>query len=71
MAQLRRVSVLLRSHDPALASLTQALLLALLAYLATGLFLQLAYQRYFWFIVALANAAVWICGRERLRDAST
>lgn len=71
MAQLRRMSVLLRTRDPALASLAQALLLALLAYLATGLFLQLAYQRYFWFIVALANAAVWICVREHLRDAST
>jgi putative inorganic carbon (HCO3(-)) transporter len=71
MAQLRRLSVLQRTRDPALASLAQALLLALVAYLATGLFLQLAYQRYFWFLVALANAAVWICEREQLCDTST
>jgi putative inorganic carbon (HCO3(-)) transporter len=64
MAQLRRLSVLCRARAPELASLGQALLLALIAYMASGAFLQLAYQRYFWFLMALANAAVWLLRRE-------
>jgi putative inorganic carbon (hco3(-)) transporter len=72
MRQLWRLSAYLRRRrDPALASLAQALLLGLVAYLATGLFLQLAYQRYFWFLVALANAAIWICRREVERSGAS
>jgi O-antigen ligase len=70
LKQLWRLSVFWRSRDLALAGLCQAFLLALVAYLATGVFLQLAYQRYFWFLVALANAAVWIGRREAGRIAS-
>ena len=32
-------------------------MLAVSAYLATGLFLQLSYQRYFWLLMALAASA--------------
>ena len=32
-------------------------MLALVAYLATGLFLHLSYARYFWLMLALAGAA--------------
>ena len=42
-----------------LAAFAQGFLLALVGYLACGLFLQLAYQRYYWLLVALANATVW------------
>ena len=41
--------------------------LALVAYLASGAFLQLSYQRYFFFLVALANAAIWTLRREAKR----
>jgi O-antigen ligase len=61
MARLWR----LRGRDPELAALANGLLAALVAYLATGVFLQLAYQRYFWFLVALANSAAWVLGRLR------
>ncbi len=65
MSQLWKLSVFWRSRDPELALLAQGLLLALVAYLSSGLFLQMAYQRYFWFLLALANAAVWMLRRQR------
>ncbi|MGZ4276388.1 MAG: O-antigen ligase family protein [Solirubrobacteraceae bacterium] len=65
MVQLWKLTVFWRARSPELAMLARALLLALVAYLATGVFLQLAYQRYFWFLLALANAAVWMLRRQR------
>jgi len=70
MAQLWRLTVFWRRRDEALASLSRAFLLALVAYLATGIFLQLAYERYFWFLLALANATVWMLRREAVRPES-
>ncbi len=40
--------------------LATAMLLSLAAYAASGVFLHLAYERYFWFLVALANATVLV-----------
>jgi hypothetical protein len=34
------------------------------AYLASAAFLQLSYQRYFWFLLALANGTAWLLRRE-------
>jgi hypothetical protein len=42
---------------PQLASLVASLQLAVVAYLSTGLFLHLAYERYYWLILALTGAA--------------
>ena len=53
----------LRSR-PELAHLTAGLSLALLAYLATGLFLHMSYARYFWFVFALAAVAGRLVPRE-------
>jgi hypothetical protein len=39
-------------------------MLAVLAYMTTGIFLHLAYQRYFFFLVAVAAAASSIAMRE-------
>ena len=47
-----------------------AFMLALLAYMTSGIFLQLAFQRYLWLLVALANATIWILTREMRRVAS-
>jgi putative inorganic carbon (HCO3(-)) transporter len=68
MTQLWRLSVYWRRRQPELAGLAQAFLLALVAYMATGIFLQLAYQRYFWFLLALASATVWVLKREAVAD---
>ena len=56
-----------RPMVPANVVLAQAFLLALLAYLASAAFLQLSYQRYFWFILALGNATAWMLRREAAR----
>jgi putative inorganic carbon (hco3(-)) transporter len=69
MAQLWRLAALWRRRRPELVALAHAFLLALVAYLATGMFLQLAYQRYFWFLLALANAAIWALQREEMHAA--
>jgi hypothetical protein len=42
---------------PDLVNLADSLLLALVAYLAAGLFLTLAFERYLWLLAALAGAA--------------
>jgi putative inorganic carbon (HCO3(-)) transporter len=52
---------------PELAELALALALSLVAYLASAAFLQLSYQRYFWMLIALGNAAIWILRREATR----
>jgi O-antigen ligase len=68
MAQLRRLSHALARRRPELAELARALILALVAYMASGVFLQLSFQRYFWFLIALANATIWVMTRiERQR----
>ncbi|QEC49138.1 hypothetical protein FSW04_17175 [Baekduia soli] len=67
MLQLWRLNVLWRDREPRHAQMALAFLLALVAYMASGVFLQLAYQRYFFFLVALANAAIWVLRREAVR----
>jgi hypothetical protein len=42
--------------------------LSLVAYMASGIFLQLSFQRYFWLLIALANATIWILRHERPRE---
>jgi putative inorganic carbon (HCO3(-)) transporter len=49
---------------PLYADVATAFGLSLLAYLGTAVFLHLAYERYFWFLLALAGAAL-----QLLRDA--
>lgn len=45
------------------AYLATAMLLSLAAYLGSGVFLHLAYERYFWFLIAIANATVLVLRR--------
>lgn len=45
---------------PEYADLSAAFFLSLVGYLATAVFLQLSYERYFWFLMALAGAAVLV-----------
>ena len=47
----------LRAGQEELGELCAACFLALVAYLGTGLFLHLAYMRYFWLLLALGGAA--------------
>jgi putative inorganic carbon (hco3(-)) transporter len=60
----------LRSH-PEAANLAASFMLALAAYLTSGLFLTLAFERYFWLLVALAGsaAALDLRGEEAVEPA--
>lgn len=50
--------------DPMLAHIAAGFLLAIVAYLATGLFLHLAFIRYLWLFLGLAAAAARIAAAE-------
>jgi putative inorganic carbon (hco3(-)) transporter len=65
MAHLWRLARWWQSRRPDLAILAMGALLSLVAYMASGLFLQLSFQRYFWILIALANATIWILRHER------
>lgn len=57
-----------RSRNPERAIVASSLLFALVGYLATALFLQLSYQRFFWAILALGSAAIWVLRRDQEDD---
>jgi putative inorganic carbon (hco3(-)) transporter len=52
-----------RSH----ADLSVAFALSLVAYMGTGMFLHLSFERYLWFLVATASAAIHVLRLEQLR----
>jgi putative inorganic carbon (HCO3(-)) transporter len=58
----------LRRVQPGLAHCAAGLALALVGYLAAGLFLSLAYERYFWLLLGLSAATARLT-RRRLRAA--
>jgi O-antigen ligase len=60
LLQLRRARVYWLPRNPEYANLATALLLSMLGYLGTAVFLHLSYQRYFWLLLALANAGVYV-----------
>ena len=47
-------------RDRDAADLASAFALSLMTYLVTAIFLHLSYQRYYWFLIALASAAVHV-----------
>ena len=51
-----------------MAAMAVGFILALAGYLATGLFLHFSYVRYFWLMIALADAAAWIILRSASAD---
>lgn len=71
LVQLGRVAAYWRRRQrPELTNLAHSLFLSVVAYLATGLFLHLSYQRYLWMFLGLANAGVWVLRREAEREAA-
>jgi putative inorganic carbon (HCO3(-)) transporter len=69
LAQLERARRRWSVRRPELADLAAGYLLALVAYLATAVFLHLSYQRYLWMLLALSSAAVWVLKREEWYEA--
>jgi len=58
LVQLWRVRRRWQFEAPEYAHLATAFWLSVVAYLGTGFFLQLAYQRYYWLLLGLAGASV-------------
>jgi hypothetical protein len=56
-----------KTRNPEYAHNTTSLMLAILVFLVTGLFLHLAYARYFWLLLALAGAACMVYRPEEKR----
>ncbi len=52
------------------ADLAVAFSLSLVSYLGTGMFLHLSFERYLWFLVATASAAIHILRQEQLRQSA-
>jgi len=53
---------------PDLANLATGLMLAIVTYLTTGLFLTLAYERFFWLMLALAGVTSYLAGTSAQAD---
>lgn len=70
LMDLRRHRRFFFHRRPELARLAAGFSLALLAYLGTGVFLHLAFERYYWLLVALTAAAVGIMNEWALEDAA-
>ena len=62
---LARTRAQLIASHPRLAHLAAGFMLAIVAYLTTGLFLHLAFERYLWLMLAL-GAAISLIGARRL-----
>ena len=48
--------------------LAVAFALSLVSYLGTGMFLHLSFERYLWFLVGTASAAIYVLRQEQLRQ---
>ncbi|HEU0004697.1 MAG TPA: O-antigen ligase family protein [Terriglobia bacterium] len=53
---------------PELSHMATAFLLSIMGYLGTAAFLHLSYQRYYWFLLALAGAAIQVLRTESLQN---
>ena len=60
--QARRVCA---RNRPDLANLATAFWFSIIAYLGTGVFLHLAFERYYWLLLALAAAAREVIRQEQ------
>ncbi len=58
-----------RLQHPAFANLATAFWLSIICYLTTAVFLHLSYQRYYWFLLAMAGAALQILSKAASQDA--
>jgi putative inorganic carbon (HCO3(-)) transporter len=52
------------TEQPELANMATAYMLSIVTYLTTGLFLHFAFIRYFWLIMALAGAVIYISQQQ-------
>ncbi|HWR36965.1 MAG TPA: O-antigen ligase family protein [Clostridia bacterium] len=62
--QLRRLAKLRAPTDTEMSDLATCFLLAIGAYLLSGMFIHLAYERYFWLQLALSSVAIRVIAEE-------
>jgi putative inorganic carbon (hco3(-)) transporter len=55
-------------EEPEIANMATAYMLSIVTYLTTGIFLHFAFIRYFWLIMALAAAVIYIAEQRALAD---
>lgn len=67
--QLVRVRKRYAQACPDMAHMATGFVLAIVAYLATGMFLHFAYIRFFWLILALTSAASYVADAEAAHEA--
>jgi putative inorganic carbon (HCO3(-)) transporter len=65
LRHLWRARRMCEMSQPELAGLATAFCFSIIAYLGTGVFLHLAFERYYWLLLALATAALHVIRRER------
>ncbi len=53
---------------PEIANISSAFFVGIIAYFMTAIFLHLSYQRYYWFLLAVAGAAIQIFRRELTKE---
>ncbi len=58
--ELARARRAVRAYDPLMSDIVTGFLFAILAYLATGIFLHMSFIRYFWLMLGLAAASAVI-----------
>jgi putative inorganic carbon (HCO3(-)) transporter len=63
LIELARARAASLHRRPDLAAMATGFMLALTAYLATGIFLHLSYARYYWLMLALAGATAYVVRR--------
>lgn len=61
----------LRLRDPPIASLVAGLVGAIVAYLSSGIFLHLAFDRYYWLLLAICDVGARIARRSVGSDATS
>jgi putative inorganic carbon (HCO3(-)) transporter len=60
LRELARARRAVRAHDPLIADIATGFILAIVAYLATGIFLHMSFIRYFWLMMGLAAATALV-----------
>ncbi len=50
------------------ADTATALMLSIVSYMTTGIFLHIAYERYFWFLLAFASVTAWLLNRPDIEQ---
>ncbi len=60
LRDLARARKAVRAKDPLMADMATGFILAIVAYLATGIFLHMSFIRYFWLMLALAAATALV-----------